>query len=312
MSKLTGNRAEAPFDEEALKSGVASMRHPLSRALLVLTVATGLIDAVSYLGLGHVFTANVTGNVVLLAFGIAGARGLPVLAPVVSLLSFLLGATAGGLLVTRMKNRHPSRMAVMLGIEVSLIAVAAGLAAATTVHPGIVSAFLIIALMALAMGMRNANARRLAVPDLPTTVLTMTVTGLAAESPIAGGSGEGSMRRAGAVVAMLGGALTGALLLTISIVVPLVVAAGLSLGTLLLYVPVATRLGGDPAPTPGPHREPRLLPTPGRTAMRRMVHHPGHRSVPTNTVSLPEPGVKQTTTATTRNEPQVAHLDELG
>src|SRR5438309_100503 len=49
MSKLTGNRARTPFDEEALKTGVASTRHPLSRALLVLTVATGLIDAVSYL-----------------------------------------------------------------------------------------------------------------------------------------------------------------------------------------------------------------------------------------------------------------------
>jgi uncharacterized membrane protein YoaK (UPF0700 family) len=304
MSTLAGNRAEAPFDEETLKSGVASMRHPLSRALLVLTVATGLIDAVSYLGLGHVFTANMTGNVVLLAFGIAGASGLPVLAPVVSLLAFLLGATAGGLLVTRMSHRHPSRMAAMLGIEVSLIAVAAVLAAATTIHPGTVSTFLIIAMLALAMGIRNANARRLAVPDLLTTVLTMTVTGLAAESPIAGGSGGGSIRRAGAVLAMFGGALAGALLLRISIVVPLAVAAGLSLGTLLLYVPVATRLGGNPAPMPGSRRESRPPSTPSRTAIRRKVHHPGHRAVPTNTISLPEPGVKPITTATTRMEPQ--------
>src|SRR5438552_18261790 len=65
-------------------------------ALIALTFTTGLIDAVSYLGLGRVFTANMTGNVVLLGFGIAGAGGLPVLAPVLSLVSFLLGAGIGG------------------------------------------------------------------------------------------------------------------------------------------------------------------------------------------------------------------------
>ena len=53
------------------------MRHPLARALLVLTFTTGLVDAVSYLALGRVFTANMTGNVVLLGFGIAGSGGLP-------------------------------------------------------------------------------------------------------------------------------------------------------------------------------------------------------------------------------------------
>jgi len=47
----------------------------LTRALLVLTFTTGVIDAASYLGLGHVFTANMTGNIVLLGFGIAGGSG---------------------------------------------------------------------------------------------------------------------------------------------------------------------------------------------------------------------------------------------
>ena len=70
----------------------------LPSVLLILTLTSGLIDAVSYLGLGHVFTANMTGNIVLLGFGLAGAGGLPVLAPVVSLLSFLVGAAAGGVL----------------------------------------------------------------------------------------------------------------------------------------------------------------------------------------------------------------------
>lgn len=49
---------------------------PLPRSLVALTLATGLVDAVSFLGLGQVFVANQTGNVVFLAFALAGASGL--------------------------------------------------------------------------------------------------------------------------------------------------------------------------------------------------------------------------------------------
>jgi uncharacterized membrane protein YoaK (UPF0700 family) len=110
--------------------------HPLTRALLALTFSTGLVDAVSYLALGRVFTANMTGNIVLLGFGIAGSGSLPVVAPLVSLASFLVGAGAGGLLVKRMGQRHPVLVARALAIEVSLLAVATIVAAATTVEPG--------------------------------------------------------------------------------------------------------------------------------------------------------------------------------
>src|SRR5438445_9056297 len=204
------------LDPEALRRAARSIQHPLARALLVLTFTTGLVDAVSYLGLGRVFTANLTGNVVLLGFGIAGAGGLPVLAPVLSLVSFLLGAGIGGELVKRMQHRHPALVARALGIEVSLIAAAAVLVAATTVRPDDASAYLVIALMASAMGVRNAAVRRIAVPDLTTTVLTMSLTGLAAESPFVGGSGKDSIRRLSAVLVMLAGALAGALLLKTS------------------------------------------------------------------------------------------------
>src|SRR2546429_9602029 len=95
------------FDPESLRQAARSIQHPLTRALLVLTFTTGLVDAVSYLGLGRVFTANMTGNIVLLGFGIAGGTGLPVVAPLVSLGSFLVGAGAGGVLATRTADRHP-------------------------------------------------------------------------------------------------------------------------------------------------------------------------------------------------------------
>src|SRR5438067_11522324 len=97
------------FDEEALKRGVASVRHPLTLALLALTFTTGIVDAVSYLALGRVFTANMTGNVMLLGFGIAGSGGLLVLAPVISLASFMLGAGTGGLLASSLSHRHAAR-----------------------------------------------------------------------------------------------------------------------------------------------------------------------------------------------------------
>ena len=184
-----------------------SIRQPLARALLILTVSTGLIDAVSYLGLGHVFTANMTGNIVLLGFGLAGSSGLPVVAPLVSLAAFLAGSALGGMLASTTSDRRARHLGRALGIEVGLILAAATMAVATDVRPATFASGVVIALLALAMGVRNATVRRLAVPDLTTTVLTMTLTGLAADSRLAGGSGQGAARRITAVLAMLSGAI---------------------------------------------------------------------------------------------------------
>ena len=238
---MTSSAGLATLEREWLAGAPRSIRHPLARALLVLTFTTGLVDAVSYLGLGHVFTANMTGNIVFLGFGIAGSGGLPVLAPLISLAAFLLGAGGGGVLADRIGDRHRLHVARALAIEVSLLAAAAVLAAAVDIRPNTASADVVIALLAFAMGVRNATVRRIGVPDLTTTVLTMTLTGLAADSPLAGGTGKGSVRRIAAVVAMFGGALVGALLLKTSLVLPIVAAAGLALATWLVYVPAARR-----------------------------------------------------------------------
>jgi len=238
---MSAIRAGAQPDREPI--GARSIRHPLARALLVLTFSTGLIDAVSYLGLGRVFTANMTGNIVLLGFGIAGSEGLPVVAPLVSLGAFLVGSAVGGVLAKTTSDRHAQHVSRALAIEIALIVAAAIVAAATDVRPSTFAGDAIIALLALAMGMRNATVRRLGVPDLTTTVLTMTLTGLAADSPLAGGSGQGSLRRITAVLAMLCGALAGALLLKTSLVAPLLAAAALALVAALVYVPIARRDG---------------------------------------------------------------------
>ena len=212
------------------------LRNPLTRALLVLTLTTGLVDAVCYLGLGRVFAANMTGNIVLLGFGIAGSGGLPVIAPLVSLAAFLAGAGGGGVLTRRFATRRPEHFSRALGFEVLLVGAAAALAAAVDVKAGEFSGDAVIALLALAMGLRNATVKHLAVPDMTTTVLTLTLTGLAADSPLVGGSGEGSARRTAAVTAMLCGAVIGALLLKTSIVLPLVAAAGLAVVTWTAFV----------------------------------------------------------------------------
>ncbi len=229
------------FDAALRERAARSIRHPLARVLLVLTFSTGLVDAVSFLGLGRVFTANMTGNIVLLGFGIAGSPGLPVVAPIISLAAFLTGAAGGGILAARMIHRHPAHIMWALGVEVTAVGAAAAVAAAAVVDPGRVAAYAMIALLAVAMGLRNATARRFGVPDLTTTVLTMTLTGLAADSRIAGGTGEGSARRIVAVIAMLAGAMSGALMLKTSLFLPVAFAAVIALAILLLYLPVARR-----------------------------------------------------------------------
>jgi uncharacterized membrane protein YoaK (UPF0700 family) len=208
----------------------------LPPVLLALTVTTGLVDAVSYLGLGHVFTANMTGNVVLLGFGLAGAGGLPVLAPLISLAAFLLGASAGGRIAVRLATRRRRHLGVALGVEAGLLGSSAVLAAVVTIEIASLAAYTIIALVAFAMGVRNATVRKLAVPDLTTTVLTLTLTGLAAESHPAGGTSHNSRRRTAAVVSMLIGALIGALLQKQSLVLPLAVATGVVTATLAGFV----------------------------------------------------------------------------
>ncbi len=213
-----------------------SLRHPLTRALLVLTFTTGVIDAASYLGLGHVFTANMTGNIVLLGFGIAGSGGLPVIAPLVSLAAFLAGSAMGGRMAAGMRTRTLHLSRAML-VEIGVVLLAAALALLVDITPDRFSADLMIALLAFGMGVRNATVRKLKVADLTTTVLTMTLTGLAADSPLGGGDGEGSWRKTAAVLAMLVGAIAGALLLKVHLALVLALAATLAILTWLVLVP---------------------------------------------------------------------------
>jgi uncharacterized membrane protein YoaK (UPF0700 family) len=207
----------------------ASPPASLVRTLVMLTVASGLIDAVCYLGLGRVFTANMTGNVVVLGFAAAGAAGFSVAATLTSLALFLVGAACASRAASRIAAGGRSRL-LLAAMATETVFVGAGALVAVLV-PAVGHGwprYVVIGLLAFAMGVRNATVRRLAVPDLTTTVLTMTLTGLAADSFVAGGHNHGSARRTAAVLAMLAGAVvSAALYLHLGAALPLLIAAAL-------------------------------------------------------------------------------------
>jgi len=195
---------------------------------VLLTVVTGLVDAVAYLRLGHVFVANMTGNVVFLGFSVAGASGLSVGGSIVAILCFLPGGILAGRMHARVGGRRMHQLRVATAIQLVLFGGGVVIAAGVGDHIGSGSRYALIVLLALAMGIQNATARRLAVPDLTTTVLTLTLTGIASDSQLAGGSGAGTGRRFVSVAAMLLGAIIGALLLLkVAPVASLALAAGL-------------------------------------------------------------------------------------
>jgi uncharacterized membrane protein YoaK (UPF0700 family) len=224
---------------------------PLPGLLLILTAVTGVVDAVSILALGRVFVANMTGNVAFAGFALAGAPGFSLSASLFALGGFLAGAAAGGALITR--TGRDRALLLRAGVAAELIlAVAALVLAAASGAPGAShgttglsgAAFgaaatdALAALLAVAMGVQNAVARKLAVPDMTTTVLTMTLTGLGADlrAEIRGGAGWTAARaalgrRLLAIATMLAGAVAGA-----SLVLRVSALSGLGLATALLAV----------------------------------------------------------------------------
>jgi len=204
----------------------------LPLALLGLTAVTGLVDAVSFLCLGHVFTANMTGNVVILAFASTGISELSVPRSLTALLAFFGGAVVGGRIMARPGGPSQIRSALpAFRVEIILLAAATfcsfGYSAASSRYS--LQLYVLIALTALAMGARNAAVRKLAVPDLTTTVLTLTITGLAADSILARGNNPLWQRRLASVLAMFAGAAAGAFIIRRSVFLALALASVTSL-----------------------------------------------------------------------------------
>jgi uncharacterized membrane protein YoaK (UPF0700 family) len=214
-----------------LRPGPGERHGPLPPLMLALTLVTGIVDAVSYLKLGHVFVANMTGNVVFLGFALAGAGGLSVTSSLAAIAAFLLGALAGGRLGSRFASHRGHLLRAATAAQLTMIALSLLVALLVSTPLGSGARYALLVPLALAMGIQNAAAQRLAIPELTTTVLTRTLTGLASEASLVGGAGSQLGRRLLAVAAMLLGALTGGLLaLHVSVAAALAVAAAIVLG----------------------------------------------------------------------------------
>jgi uncharacterized membrane protein YoaK (UPF0700 family) len=214
---------------------------PLPQLLMGLTVVTGLVDAFSYLLLGHVFVANMTGNVIFFGFALAGAGEVAVVNSLLALVAFAVGAVLGGRLAREPEPHRGFLLATSCAIQaLPMLASAILVAAAGTERQSV--RLVLIALLAIAMGGQNAVVRRLGVPDITTTVLTRTVTGLIADvspSPV-------RHRRILAVLAMVLGALMGGLLLrSIGAPAPL----GMAMVLLLAWAAIAYVAARSPRST---------------------------------------------------------------
>jgi len=193
------------------------MWDPLRRTLLILTFVTGILDVTSFLALGGVFVAMQTGNVIFLGLGLAGWAGAPTLAPLIALAAFLVGGLAAAVLTRAPDPGSGDWLLPAMLVEIGLLGVAAILAALVHVHPGRPLAYLLIAMLSLAMGLRNTVARRTGDPNLATTVLNLTLSAFVTHTPT-GLATEGELALRGAAIgAILAGAFVGALLLKTSL-----------------------------------------------------------------------------------------------
>ncbi len=196
--------------------------------MLALTFSTGVIDAVGYLGLDRVFTGNMTGNVVILGMGLAGANDLPIAGPAVALISFMVGAAVGGRVLKPVSGGWTSRTTALfttVGVMMSGTAATLFLLGNEPERP---AELVITAVLAIAMGIQAATARQLAVKDVTTVVVTSLITGLAADSPFGRGISQPWIRRIAALGLISAGAVGGALALSLHL------GAGIALSAIIV------------------------------------------------------------------------------
>jgi uncharacterized membrane protein YoaK (UPF0700 family) len=179
-------------------------------ALLLLTFATGLVDAVSVLELGHVFVANMTGNVIFLGLWLAPHTVVDVTAALVSLVCFVAGAVLGGRMARHLDREVRRWLAITLSIEVMMLVTLAVLAGTGVLDYRDHTKLFLIAGLAVTFGIQNSTARQFGIQELSTTVLTTTISGIGFDSRLAGGAGDRERLRYGVIFTILAGATLGA------------------------------------------------------------------------------------------------------
>lgn len=211
--------------------------------LLLLTFATGLVDAISVLVLGHVFVANMTGNVIFLGFLFVPHSGVDMTAAVVAFVSFLAGTVIGGRFIRHLEHDTRRWVTVSLAVECVVLVALSVLAGAGVLRYHDNTKLILLAGLALAFGSQNATARQFGIQELSTTVLTSTIVGIGVDSRLAGGTGQREKLRFAVVLTMCGGAVVGA---TIS---RFTVAPVIALAAVVVAVSAAIFLFGPPPVT---------------------------------------------------------------
>src|ERR1700754_2559726 len=214
--------------------------------LLLLTFATGIVDAISVLVLGHVFVANMTGNIIFLGFWFAPHSVVDMTAALVAFVSFVTGAMLGGRLSRHLDADVRRWLTVALGIEVVLLVTLALLTGAGVLDYHDNTKLILIAGLAVTFGSQAATARQFGVQELSTTVLTTTIVGIGSDSRIAGGTGRREKLRFSAVLTMCAGALVGATL-TRWVVAPVIALAAAVVAMAAAIFRFGRRRREDPA-----------------------------------------------------------------
>jgi uncharacterized membrane protein YoaK (UPF0700 family) len=180
--------------------------------LLLLTFSTGIVDAISVLVLGHVFVANMTGNIIFLGFWFAPRTVVDMTAAVVAFVSFVTGAILGGRLARHLDSDVRRWLTVALGIEVVMLVTLSILSGTGALDYRDNTKLILIAGLAVTFGIQAATARQFGIQELSTNVLTTTIVGIGFDSRLAGGSGHRERLRYSVVLTMCAGALVGATL----------------------------------------------------------------------------------------------------
>lgn len=185
-------------------------RHYLA-ALVVLTASTGAFDAVSFAALDQVFTGNMTGNLLFIAFGVVGIQGIPLLNNIVAMVVFMLGAIIGQRLIgSTTDGARISRRAMFVLVGGVVLVVAGTGYWFAVAELGYVETLSMTAILAGVLGAQAAAVKGTGLRDLSTVVVTMVMVNLSTDSPIAGGNGAAWGRRCLAMLAMALGALVSA------------------------------------------------------------------------------------------------------
>jgi uncharacterized membrane protein YoaK (UPF0700 family) len=207
---------------KTLRDSMKERLTEVTTGLYMISATCGLVDAVCFLALGGVFAEMMTGNLLLMALSIGTGSALGQSARYIpAIMAFSLGALIGGLLLRRPSQKLQERR---IGFAIEWIIIVAATALTWVAEPDAynLAGHVVVAMLALAMGLQNAMVRVHGVPDLATNVMTVTFTGIIADSTPAGGTNPNWRRRVTSVGLFMASAALGGLLLQFATAWPLV------------------------------------------------------------------------------------------